>query len=253
VLLTARHSGWRACTGAAGDAAPGAPQAKQLTQDEYAMNHPSGRIGKRLMLRVTDVMLTGGAVPCVPPQARSAVCRPPRAAARVSAPVGRPCGFPASGTGTAGSAPQGQAGGRHPQIYHSHLLLSRPQLRQGELTEAAMPVLQIGMPVVGRGVQTPAAAACCPPPSCGAPDTARRRAQATVMEVLSELTAKGVGCVLVVSGGGALLGTFTDGDLRRALQGRGAQARARGACLSARTPPQSAVLLKGVERGCPCR
>ena len=46
------------------------------------------------------------------------------------------------------------------------------------------------------------------------------------MEVLGELTAKGVGCVLVVSGGGALQGTFTDGDLRRALQSRGAQARA---------------------------
>lgn len=45
-------------------------QAKQLTQDEYAMNHPSGRIGKRLMLRVSDVMLTGGAVPRVPPQVR---------------------------------------------------------------------------------------------------------------------------------------------------------------------------------------
>ena len=43
-------------------------QAKQLTQDEYAMNHPSGRIGKRLMLRVSDVMLAGGAVPRVPPQ-----------------------------------------------------------------------------------------------------------------------------------------------------------------------------------------
>lgn len=56
------------------------------------------------------------------------------------------------------------------------------------------------------------------------------------MEVLSELTAKGVGCVLVVADGGALLGTFTDGDLRRALQGRGAQARARGACLSAPAP-----------------
>ncbi|KAK9839852.1 hypothetical protein WJX81_006078 [Elliptochloris bilobata] len=89
-------------------------QAKQMTQDEYAMNHPSGRIGKRLMLRVADVMLTGSAVPRVPPHA-------------------------------------------------------------------------------------------------------------AVMAVLGELTAKGVGCVLVVSGGGALLGTFTDGDLRRALQSRGAQ------------------------------
>lgn len=43
-------------------------QAKQLTQDEYAMNHPSGRIGKRLMLRVADVMLTGKAVPRVTPE-----------------------------------------------------------------------------------------------------------------------------------------------------------------------------------------
>ena len=37
------------------------------------MNHPSGRIGKRLMLRVSDVMLTGSAVPRVPPQVRLAV------------------------------------------------------------------------------------------------------------------------------------------------------------------------------------
>lgn len=48
--------------------------------------------------------------------------------------------------------------------------------------------------------------------------------QATVMQVLGELTAKGVGCVLVVSDSHTLLGTFTDGDLRRALQSRGAQA-----------------------------
>ncbi len=75
-----------------GDAALGAPQAKQLTQDEYAMNHPSGRIGKRLMLRVTDVMLTGGAVPCVPPQARSAARRPPRQLPCASAAAGRSCG-----------------------------------------------------------------------------------------------------------------------------------------------------------------
>lgn len=32
-------------------------QAKHLTRDQYAMNHPAGRIGKRLMLRVSDVML----------------------------------------------------------------------------------------------------------------------------------------------------------------------------------------------------
>jgi arabinose-5-phosphate isomerase len=31
-------------------------QAKKLTMDEYAMNHPAGRIGKRLILKVGDVM-----------------------------------------------------------------------------------------------------------------------------------------------------------------------------------------------------
>ena len=44
---------------------PVAPQARNLTQDEYAMNHPAGRIGKRLILRVSDVMLTGEKVPKV--------------------------------------------------------------------------------------------------------------------------------------------------------------------------------------------
>ena len=33
-------------------------QAKHLTQDQYAMNHPAGRIGRRLTLRVADVMLS---------------------------------------------------------------------------------------------------------------------------------------------------------------------------------------------------
>mmetsp|Transcript_42122 Transcript_42122/g.51132 ORF Transcript_42122/g.51132 Transcript_42122/m.51132 type:complete len:326 (-) Transcript_42122:321-1298(-) len=31
-------------------------QAKNLTMDQYAMNHPAGRIGKRLILKVCDVM-----------------------------------------------------------------------------------------------------------------------------------------------------------------------------------------------------
>ena len=31
-------------------------KAKNMTKDEYAMNHPAGRIGKRLILRVCDVM-----------------------------------------------------------------------------------------------------------------------------------------------------------------------------------------------------
>lgn len=43
-------------------------------------------------------------------------------------------------------------------------------------------------------------------------------------QALGELTGKGVGCLLVVDPiDTRLLGTFTDGDLRRTLQGRGAQ------------------------------
>ncbi|PSC71870.1 putative arabinose 5-phosphate isomerase [Micractinium conductrix] len=43
-------------------------QAKHLTRDQYAMNHPAGRIGKRLMLRVCDVMVRNGKVPVVLPE-----------------------------------------------------------------------------------------------------------------------------------------------------------------------------------------
>ena len=78
------------------------------------MNHPAGRIGKRLVLRVSDVMLVGDAIPTVPPAT-------------------------------------------------------------------------------------------------------------LVVEVLGELSAKGCGCVLVVQGRSRLLGTFTDGDLRRSLQSLGAK------------------------------
>jgi len=87
-------------------------QARNLTQDEYAMNHPAGRIGKRLILRVSDVMLTGEKVPKV-------------------------------------------------------------------------------------------------------------AAHVKVVDTLVELSGKGCGCVLVVDGTNQLLGTFTDGDLRRALQSKG--------------------------------
>ena len=38
-----------------------------------------------------------------------------------------------------------------------------------------------------------------------------------LVNVLVELSSKGCGCVLVVDGGMKLLGTFTDGDLRRKL------------------------------------
>jgi hypothetical protein len=41
-----------------------------------------------------------------------------------------------------------------------------------------------------------------------------------IVDVLTELSSKGQGCVLVAEAGagGALAGTFTDGDLRRGLQ-----------------------------------
>ena len=45
------------------------------------------------------------------------------------------------------------------------------------------------------------------------------------MQVLGELSAKGCGCVLVVDSNRQLLGTFTDGDLRRSLQHRKAEVR----------------------------
>jgi arabinose-5-phosphate isomerase len=38
-------------------------QESGLHRDIYALNHPSGRIGKRLTLRVSDVMLSGEKVP----------------------------------------------------------------------------------------------------------------------------------------------------------------------------------------------
>mmetsp|Transcript_22229 Transcript_22229/g.26696 ORF Transcript_22229/g.26696 Transcript_22229/m.26696 type:complete len:342 (+) Transcript_22229:148-1173(+) len=38
-----------------------------LTQPEYAMNHPAGRIGKRLVLRVSDVMKSGNVLPLATP------------------------------------------------------------------------------------------------------------------------------------------------------------------------------------------
>ena len=43
------------------------PQAKHLTQDQYAMNHPAGRIGKRLTLRVADLMFPLPQLPLLRP------------------------------------------------------------------------------------------------------------------------------------------------------------------------------------------
>jgi arabinose-5-phosphate isomerase len=41
---------------------------KKFTVDDYALNHPSGRIGKRMILRVKDLMLTGEKIPLCHPQ-----------------------------------------------------------------------------------------------------------------------------------------------------------------------------------------
>jgi arabinose-5-phosphate isomerase len=40
-----------------------------FTAEDFAMSHPSGSLGKRLLLRVADVMQTGDAVPVVAPDA----------------------------------------------------------------------------------------------------------------------------------------------------------------------------------------
>lgn len=44
-------------------------EAKGVTRDAFAANHPSGRLGRRLTLRVRDVMHAGGDQPAVSPQA----------------------------------------------------------------------------------------------------------------------------------------------------------------------------------------
>eukprot|EP00899_Mesostigma_viride_P007570 jgi/Mesvir1/16814/Mv15176-RA.1 len=87
-------------------------QERQLTKEQYALNHPAGRIGKRLVLKVSDVMKSGDDLP---------LC---------------------------------------------------------------------------KGEQK-------------------------LVDVLVELSSKGCGCMLVVTDSMELLGTFTDGDLRRALKNSG--------------------------------
>lgn len=44
-------------------------QRKNFSIDEYALNHPSGRIGKRITLRVKDLMLKGARIPLSSPEA----------------------------------------------------------------------------------------------------------------------------------------------------------------------------------------
>lgn len=36
---------------------------KQFTKDQFAMNHPAGRIGRRIMTKVKDLMITGQGIP----------------------------------------------------------------------------------------------------------------------------------------------------------------------------------------------
>jgi arabinose-5-phosphate isomerase len=41
-------------------------RAKGLTEDEFASNHPAGQLGKRLTLRVADLMHSGSQNPAIP-------------------------------------------------------------------------------------------------------------------------------------------------------------------------------------------
>ena len=41
-------------------------RAKGLTEDEFANNHPAGQLGKRLTLRVADLMHSGAQNPTIP-------------------------------------------------------------------------------------------------------------------------------------------------------------------------------------------
>lgn len=43
-------------------------QHKNFTLDQYALNHPAGRIGKRTSLKVKDIMLTGANIPTCQPE-----------------------------------------------------------------------------------------------------------------------------------------------------------------------------------------
>lgn len=41
---------------------------KNFTIDEYVLNHPAGRIGKRISMKVSDLMITGSSLPLCQPQ-----------------------------------------------------------------------------------------------------------------------------------------------------------------------------------------
>ena len=42
-------------------------QQKKFTLDQYALNHPAGRIGKLINMKVKDLMLTGSGIPSCSP------------------------------------------------------------------------------------------------------------------------------------------------------------------------------------------
>ena len=44
-------------------------EARGFTAEEFAFSHPGGALGKRLLLRVADVMVSGSDIPTVPPTA----------------------------------------------------------------------------------------------------------------------------------------------------------------------------------------
>lgn len=43
-------------------------KAKNFTQNEFALSHPAGRLGKRLLMKVSDIMRTGENLPILSPQ-----------------------------------------------------------------------------------------------------------------------------------------------------------------------------------------
>jgi len=44
-------------------------QARGFTEEDFALSHPGGSLGRRLLLRVSDIMHTGKAIPVVPKNA----------------------------------------------------------------------------------------------------------------------------------------------------------------------------------------
>ena len=42
-------------------------EARGFTEEDFALSHPGGNLGRRLLLRVSDIMHTGDAIPLVPP------------------------------------------------------------------------------------------------------------------------------------------------------------------------------------------